>query len=288
MTTQVEGAPPLRILITGAGGQLGRDVARACSERGYDAFGVGRAEMDVQDAARVLEVVGAFQPDAIVHCAAWTAVDDAEAQRDAAFAANEDGSRNVAAAAREHGAYLVAVSTDYVFAGTDPEGYAEDDPVDPINVYGASKLAGERAVLELDGACVARTAWLFGAEGENFVRTIARLAADRSSLDVVQDQTGSPTWTLHLARALVQCAERRIAGIVHLAGSPVATWFDLAREVVSVTGADCEVLATTSDKFPRPAPRPACSILRVTRPDTPEVGDWREGVRSVLGVRAPA
>lgn len=283
MTAASEETAPLRVLVTGAGGQLGHDVVRAATRAAHDVVGVARSELDVVDETAVRELVERFAPHAVIHCAAWTAVDDAESEREAAFAVNEAGSRNVARACRDAGAHLVAVSTDYVFAGTDPAGYAELDEVDPINVYGASKLAGERAIVELlPSATIARTAWLFGADGANFVRTIARLAAERDHLEVVTDQVGSPTWTGHLAAALVTCAERRIAGVLHLAGSPPATWFEVAQEVVRVVGADCEVRPTTSDRFPRPAPRPACSILRVTRPDTPPVGDWRDGVRSVL------
>jgi dTDP-4-dehydrorhamnose reductase len=208
-------------------------------------------------------------------------VDDAEEHRDAAFLVNEQGTRNVCAAAHRHGAYVITVSTDYVFNGSSEDGYSEGDITDPINVYGASKLGSEEATLQYPEFGVARTAWLFGEHGNNFVKTIAALAASRPELDVVQDQVGSPTWTMHLAEALVQAAEKRLAGVLHLAGSPTATWFDMAREVVRVTGADCVVKPTTSDKFVRPAARPACSILRVTRADTPTVGDWREGVAAV-------
>jgi len=262
---------------------------RAAGEAGHEALGLDRAHLDITDAAAAERVVADWAPTAVIHCAAWTAVDEAEEHRDAAFAANEAGSRNVAAAAHAAGAYIIGVSTDYVFAGTDPEGYAEQDKPNPINVYGASKLAGEHALLEAhpEGA-VARTAWLFGADGENFVRTIARLAATRDSLDVVTDQVGSPTWTGHLAAALVVAAEQRIPGILHLGGAPTATWHEVASEVVRVLGAPCEVRPTTSDRFPRPAPRPACSILRVTRAETPAMGDWRDGVRAVLAAVQPA
>lgn len=273
----------MKLLVTGAGGQLGRDVVRAATAAGHDVLAAGRVELDVEDAARVSQVAMQFVPEAIIHCAAWTAVDDAEESREEAFRANELGTRNVALAAKAIGAHVVAVSTDYVFPGSNPAGYAEYDETGPINVYGESKLAAEQSLFDvLPEATLARTAWLFGAEGSNFVRTIARLAAGRESLEVVTDQVGSPTWTGHLATALVTCAARRIAGPLHLAGSPPATWFEVAQEVVRVSGAECEIRPTTSDAFPRPAPRPANSILRVTRPETPPVGDWRDGVRAVL------
>lgn len=271
----------MKILVTGGSGQLGRDVFEAAEAAGHDVVSLGSAELDVTDTDRVATVIAEARPDAIIHCAAWTAVDDAEVQRDAAFAVNAGGTRNVCAAAHLVGAWVVTVSTDYVFAGSSSEGYAEGDPTDPINVYGASKLASEQATLEYPQFAVARTAWLFGEHGSNFVKTIAGLAASRSELDVVVDQVGSPTWTVHLAAALVRAAELRIAGILHLAGSPTATWFEVAQEVVKASGSDCEIRPTTSDTFVRPAARPACSILRVTREDTPVVGDWREGVAAV-------
>jgi dTDP-4-dehydrorhamnose reductase len=273
------------LLITGAGGQLGRDVLECAARQGLDAIGFGSTELDVRDEQHVLEMVRRVGPNAIIHCAAYTNVDGAEADRDGAFAVNEAGSRNIALAANDVGAHLVVVSTDYVFDGTNGEGYVEGDATNPINVYGASKLAGEIAAAEAaPDVCVARTAWLFGRHGGNFVRTIAKLASERDELSVVTDQVGSPTYTEHLAAALIECAQQRISGIVHLGGEPVATWFDVASEVVAVLGAQCEVNPTTSDAFPRPAARPACSILRTSRDDTPTVGDWREGVRRVVAV----
>jgi dTDP-4-dehydrorhamnose reductase len=271
------------MLVTGGNGQLGHDVVRAATPRGWRVTALGSAELDVTDTAIVDRVVNALKPEAIVHCAAWTAVDDAETNRDVAFFVNETGSRNVARAAQRSDAYLIGVSTDYVFAGDNPDGYVEADAVDPINVYGASKLAGELALLEeCPTAAIGRTAWLFGADGENFVRTIARLADSRDTLDIVNDQVGSPTWTLHLANALIDSAEQRLGGILHLAGSPTASWYEVAQEVVNTTGARCELNPVDSSAFLRPAKRPACSILRAARADTPVVGDWREGVRAVL------
>lgn len=271
----------MRILVTGASGQLGQDVLEAAAAAGHEAVGFDRGELDVADAASVTSALQAARPDAVIHCAAYTAVDDAEEHFDEAMRINGIGSDVVAHACDEFGCYLVAVSTDYVFPGTHPDGYAEDDEVDPVNAYGATKLAGEVAVLAFPAHCLVRTAWLFGRRGTNFVRTIARLAAQRETIDVVDDQRGCPTYAGHLARALVECAERRLAGVLHLVDSPVATWYDLALEVVQQTGADCQVRRTTSAAFPRPAARPACSVLRVTRPDTPAMGDWREGVRHV-------
>lgn len=273
------------ILVTGAAGQLGVAVLEACARRGVEAIGFTRAELDVADEPRVLEVASTLRPRAIIHCAAYTNVDGAETDRDGAFRVNETGSRAIARAARASGAHLVAVSTDYVFPGTAPAGYAEHDATGPINVYGESKLAGEIAIrseLGDDGACIARTAWLFSAQAPNFVQTIASAAAARDSLDVVDDQRGNPTWCGHLADALVTCALEQIGGTHHLVDQPAATWRDLAQQVVTELDAACTVHPTTSDAFVRPAARAAVSVLRVTRSDTPAMGDWRDGVRESL------
>jgi dTDP-4-dehydrorhamnose reductase len=280
-------APPFArpILITGAAGQLGSAVLDTCAGRGIDAVGLTRAELDVADETRVLELVRELRPSAIIHCAAYTNVDGAESDRAGAFRVNEQGSRVIARAAKATGAHLVAVSTDYVFPGTAPDGYAEDDATGPINVYGESKLAGELAIREELGdehACIARTAWLFSAQPPNFVQTIARAAVDRDSLDVVDDQRGNPTWCGHLAEALVTCAIDKVCGTHHLVDLPAATWFELAQDVVEELGSSCEVRPTTSDAFVRPAARATVSVLRSTRPDTPHMGTWRDGVRESL------
>lgn len=272
------------ILVTGAGGQLGAAVVAAAARRGARAIGLGRAEFDVTDAARAREIFDSVRPAAVIHCAAWTDVDGAEADREGAFRVNETGSRVIAESCERSGAHLVAVSTDYVFPGTAADGYAEGDEVGPINVYGHSKLAGEDAIREVLGgdACIARTAWLFSAQPPNFVRTIARAAQERDALDVVDDQRGNPTWCGHLADALLACALERIGGAHHLVDSPAATWRDLAQSVVDELGVECEVRPTSSEAYPRPAKRAAVSILRVTNPATPPMGDWRAGVRASL------
>lgn len=273
------------LLVTGAAGQLGSAVVDAAAARGVEAIGLGRTELDITDEARVREVLAQVRPTAVVHCAAWTDVDGAEANRDGAFLVNETGSRVIAEACAAAGAHLVWVGTDYVFPGTAAEGYAEGDEVGPINAYGESKLAGERAVREVlgeSGACIARTAWLFSVQAPNFVQTMARLVRERDAVDVVDDQRGNPTWCGHLADALVACAVERLGGTHHLVDTPTATWRDLAQEVADELRTDCEVRPTTSDAYPRPAKRAAVSILRVTRADTPAMGDWREGVRRSL------
>ena len=272
------------ILVTGAAGQLGVHVLDACAARDITAVGVTRAELDIADEPAVLELVERVRPHAIINCAAYTNVDGAESDRDAAFRVNELGSLVLARAAKSVDAHLVAVSTDYVFPGTASDGYAETDATGPINVYGESKLAGELAIRsELgDDACIARTAWLFSRQAPNFVQTIARAARERDSLDVVDDQRGNPTWCGHLADALVTCAVDRLGGTHHLVDLPAATWFELAVAVVEELDADCDVRPTSSEAFERPAARAPVSVLRVTREDTPMMGAWRFGVRESL------
>ncbi len=272
----------MRILVTGADGQLGVDVVRVASERGHEVLGANRGVIDITYASSTQQVIGDWNPDAVIHCAGYTMVDDAESDIDGAMLVNGEGTRNVSEACNATNAHLIAVSTDYVFPGTNPEGYAEQDRVEPVNAYGASKLAGEEAARQATRWTIARTSWVFGGTGNNFVRTIAGLCKDRESIAVVDDQSGNPTYTGHLARALVECAEKDVQGVLHLSGSPNATWHDLAVEVAKNLGSHCRVDRTTSDAYPRPAKRPACSILRVTRADTPVVGDWREGVRLAL------
>jgi dTDP-4-dehydrorhamnose reductase len=280
-------------LVTGADGQLGRDVIAAAA--GVDdclAIGCGRQELDVTDDKSVERVFHNFRPDAVIHCAAWTAVDDAEQHPDLADRLNGGGTRRIAEAAQQCGAHLVMVSTDYVFDGADPSGYAEEAALGPINAYGRSKAAAESAAARAcPDAAIVRTSWLFGEHGPNFVQTILHLASTRDSIDVVDDQRGCPTWTNHLAGALIEVARNRTSGILHLVDAPACSWHELARAVVDVAGLNCDVLPCASDRFPRPAARPACSILRSTRPDAPEMGSWRAGITAVVeaaGRRIPS
>jgi len=272
------------VLVTGAAGQLGRAVVAAAARRSIRVVGLERSELDVSDAAAVHDVITRARPRAVIHCAAWTDVDGAEADPPGAYRVNEDGCRSVARACADTGAHLVSVSTDYVFGDSGPAGHAEEDVPAPSNVYGSSKLAGEQAIrTELGStACIVRTAWLFSSHPPNFVRTIAAAALERDQLDVVADQRGNPTWCAHLADALLTCALEQIQGTLHLVDGPPATWHELATAVVDELGAQCTVRPVTSDAFPRPARRSAVSILRSTRPDAPAMGSWRDGIRESL------
>jgi dTDP-4-dehydrorhamnose reductase len=274
----------MRLLVTGAAGMLGQDVTAAAARAGHDVTPLPRRELDVLDAAAVRDAIAAARPGAVVNCAAWTDVDGAEADEAAATAVNGAGAGNVAAAANAAGAFVVHVSTDYVFDGTAREPYGESAPTAPLGAYGRSKLAGEAAVAAAAPAAhaIVRSSWLFGEHGGNFVATMLRLAKERDALTVVDDQVGCPTFTGHLAGALVEIAERRLEGIRHVAGAGSCSWHDLAAAAFAATGAAVELSRGRTADLGRPAPRPAYSVLRSERPGTPVLPPWQEGLHAYL------
>jgi dTDP-4-dehydrorhamnose reductase len=285
----------MRLLVTGGAGMLGQAVAAAATRLGHDVVALSRAELDVTDADHVRRVIAAAEPRAVVNCAAWTDVDGAETAEAAATAVNGDGAGNVARAAAETGARIVHVSTDYVFdgerahaGGGTGEPWVESDAVNPLGAYGRSKLAGEQQVAAAtDEHAIVRTAWLFGAGGRNFVDTMLALGEERDEVSVVTDQVGSPTWTVHLAEGLVELAERSgDVGILHATGGGACSWYELAVEVFDRAGLRCRVLPTTSDRFPRPARRPAYSVLGTERDEAPVLPAWQEGVAVYLSEKA--
>jgi len=273
----------MRLLVTGAAGMLGRDVVAAAGDAGHEAVALARADLDITDAAAVRTAVLAARPAAVVNCAAWTDVDGAESAEADATAVNGDGPGHLAAAAAEAGALLVHVSSDYVFDGRAAQPYEEDAPTAPQGAYGRSKLAGERAIAAAGGrSAIVRTAWVFGPHGRNFVDTMRRLGAEREEIAVVDDQVGCPTYTGHLAPALVEIAERGLTGVMHVAGGGHCTWFDLAKATFEETGIDCHVKPQSTADIGRPAPRPAFSVLRSTRADAPVLPAWRDGLKEHL------
>ncbi len=270
----------MRVLVTGAAGMLGLDVIGAASARGHEVIALARAELDITDAQATQDAFERARPDVAVNCAAWTDVDGAEEHEDAATAVNGQGAGNVTRAATATGAHLVHVSTDYVFDGAATRPYVESDATAPQSAYGRSKLAGEHAV----GAehTIARAAWLFGAGGRNFVRTMLALGAERDAVSVVTDQVGCPTFTGHLAPALLELAEQRATGIHHVAPPDHCSWHDFAVAIFEAAGVECAVNATTSAEFRRPAPRPAWSVLGSERADAVLLPSWREGLDAYL------
>ena len=277
----------MRLLVTGAGGMLGRAVAAAAAQRGHEVFAATRAEIDITVEAALLPAMLEWRPEAVLNCAAYTDVDGAERDAAAAAAVNCTGAGNVAAAAAEVGAAIVHVSTDYVFDGSKREPWLESDPTGPLGVYGETKLGGERAVAQANPAhAIVRTAWLFGAGGRNFVDTMLGLGAQRDEVSVVTDQVGCPTWTGHLAGALVALAERpQATGIHHIAGAGACSWNELARELFQRAGVACRVRPATTDDFPRPARRPAYSVLGSERADPIVLPPWQQGVADYLATR---
>ncbi|SOE07126.1 dTDP-4-dehydrorhamnose reductase [Streptomyces sp. Ag109_G2-15] len=279
----------MRWLVTGAGGMLGHDSVRELLDRGEDVTGLDRVTLDITEPDAVQRAFDAHRPDVVVNCAAYTAVDDAETDEARALRVNGDGPRLLARACAAHGARLIHVSTDYVFSGeTRATPYPEDHPPAPRTAYGRTKLAGERAVLaELPGAAaVVRTAWLYGVHGRSFVRTMLELEARRDTVDVVDDQRGQPTWSADVAARIADLGATTAHGIFHATGSGEASWYELAREVFRLAGADPDrVRPTDSRSFTRPAPRPAYSALGHAR--WREAGlapprDWRSALSEAL------
>jgi dTDP-4-dehydrorhamnose reductase len=284
----------VKLLIAGAGGMLGSDVLRAGERAGHELVGLTRADLDVRDARAVERALARAGADALVNCAAWTDVDGAERDREGAFAVNAAGAGNLARAAAARGMPLVHVSTDYVFDGTPPRNgagrprpYVESDPTGPISAYGASKRAGEHEVLGASPQhTVVRSAWLFGVDGRNFVATMLTLAQQHEAVQVVTDQIGCPTWTGHLAPALLGVLERGVSGLVHLAGGGQTSWNGFAQEIFRQAQRPCRVEAVFTDDMPRPARRPAWSVLASEREDVLPMPDWRDGLAGYLAARA--
>jgi dTDP-4-dehydrorhamnose reductase len=280
----------MRALVTGAGGMGAREIVTSAENRNHDITALTHAELDVCDAAAVGAVVASVRPDVIINCAAWTDVDGAESNEAAALAVNGTAPGLLAAAANSAGARLVHISTDYVFDGRSARPYVESDETAPRSAYGRTKLAGEEAVSSAGGPhAIVRTSWLFGAGGRNFVATMLRLAAEgRSEVSVVDDQIGCPTFAGHLAAALVEIAERRLDGIMHVAGAGQCSWADFAAETFSQSGTQCNVRPVSTAEFtrsatgPRPAQRPQHSVLVSERADVPRLPPWQDGLAAYL------
>jgi dTDP-4-dehydrorhamnose reductase len=284
----------VKLLVTGAEGMLGHDVRRAGERAGHALVAVDLPELDITDAAAVRAYFAQRRVDAVVNCAAWTDVDGAESHREQARAVNAQGAGNLARAAAELDIPLLHVSTDYVFDGEPPrdrEGrprpYVESDPTGPRSVYGQTKLEGEREVLAASPRhAVVRTAWLYGVDGRNFVDTMLRLADEREAVQVVDDQIGSPTWSGHLAPAVLGLLEREVSGLAHLTGAGAVSWNGFAREIFRQAERACRVELATSEQMARPAPRPAYSVLASERDDVLPMPDWRDGLAGYLAARA--
>jgi dTDP-4-dehydrorhamnose reductase len=273
----------MRLLVLGAGGMLGRDLVVAAERAGHEVL--PRADVDITESAAVKEAVSGAAPDWVANCAAYTRVDDAEAEADEALRVNAEGADLVARAAEAAGATVLLPSTDYVFDGRKEGGYVESDPVAPLSGYGRSKLAGEQAS---EGHLVVRTSWLFGLGGRNFVETMLGLAERRDEVKVVDDQVGAPTFTAHLADGLVKLLEADARGIRHLTAGGSCSWREFAEAIFERSGANVRVKGCSTGELGAPAPRPRNSVLRSEHSDTPDLPHWSDGLDAYLAARVPA
>lgn len=247
----------MRILVTGVKGQLGYDVVNELEKRGHTPIGVDVEEMDITDASAVEKEIKKEPLDAVIHCAAYTAVDAAEDNREICMRVNAEGTRNIARVCRELDIKMVYISTDYVFDGEGVRPWEPDDPRNPLNVYGESKYQGELAVEEyLEKYFIVRIAWVFGVNGKNFIKTMLRLSENQKEINVVNDQTGSPTYTFDLAVLLADMVETEKYGRYHATNEGLCTWYEFAKEIFRQAGADVKVNPVSSDEFPAKAKRP--------------------------------
>jgi dTDP-4-dehydrorhamnose reductase len=277
----------VKILVTGAGGMLGSDVIRAAEFVNHEVVGFTHGELDIAEPSEVERVMLHERPEVVINCGAYTDVDGAEDDLEGAMAVNAEGAENVAAAAKDIGAKVIYPSSDYVFDGAKGEPYVESDDPHPQSIYAQSKLAGEHETAESNPRhFIARSAWLFGASGRNFVETMLTLARDHGEVLVVRDQVGCPTYTAHLADALVRLAGTDAYGIHHLASQGACSWFEFAQEIFRQAGVECRVMSCTSDEFGRPAPRPHYSVLGTERVDAIYLPHWKEGLASYLSERS--
>jgi len=275
------------ILVVGAKGMLGQDLMGVLPG---DVRGVDIEEIDITSPESVRRVLVTLRPRVVVNCAAYTDVDGCETNVELAMRVNGEGVGHLAAVTREIGALIVQVSTDYVFDGTKGSPYGEDDPVNPLSVYGKSKLLGEEKARENPDHLIVRTQWLYGHGGKNFVATMLRLAGERSEISVVDDQIGSPTWTVDLSLAISQLIENGCRGTYHAANRGTCSWFEFAKAIFAEAGVAMTVRPQTTAELGRPAPRPLYSVLccdKLTYDTGLELEEWREALRSYLE-RRPA
>lgn len=284
---------PPKVLVTGAAGQLGRELCLLLAEKGIETVAITRHELDLSGPAEAIaEVIARHRADWVVNCAAYTQVDQAEREPELAQAVNAEAAGAIACAVRDYGGRLLQVSTDFVFGGDQSSPYREDDAVQPLGVYGASKEAGERAVRDaLPEALILRTAWVYGEHGHNFVKTILRLAGEREELKVVDDQIGTPSWTRDIAAAMLALLRQDASGTYHFTNEGVASWYDFALAVVEearALGQDLplrRLLPIPTRDYPTPAMRPAYSVLskEKIRPLLPTpIPHWRTSLLAML------
>lgn len=252
----------MKILVTGYSGQLGYDVVKEGKKRGFDMVGVGQKELDITDESMVTEYVHSLQPDAIIHCAAYTAVDHAEDNKEACWDVNVNGTKYLATAAKAVQAKFTYISTDYVFEGTGTSPFTEEDPAKPVGYYGITKYEGEKIVQELvENFFIVRISWVFGINGNNFIKTMLRLAETRDELNVVGDQYGSPTYTFDLAKLLLDMVGSDKYGVYHASNEGFTNWAEFAKEIFQVAGKRVKVNSIKTEEYPTKAVRPKNSRM---------------------------
>jgi dTDP-4-dehydrorhamnose reductase len=275
----------MKVLVTGANGQLGRDLVDIIGSA-HEVFGFGSKELDICDLEQCRQLCNQIKPNVIIHAAAYTAVDLAESEVDKAFAVNAFGSRNVAIAAEEIGAKLCYISTDYVFDGTSVKPYKEYDNTNPQSVYGKSKLAGEQLVQSLSNRYfIVRTSWVYGQHGNNFVKTMLKLGREKPNLKVVDDQIGSPTYTVDLSRFILELISSEKYGIYHASNTGSCSWFEFAQAIFVQSGYNILVEPCTTEEFPRPAPRPKHSVmdhLTIRANNFTDLRPWHEALTEFI------
>jgi dTDP-4-dehydrorhamnose reductase len=278
----------MKVLVTGAGGQLGHDVVRIAQDIRHQVVALGHEDLDVTDPAKVERLITRERPGAVINCAAWTNVDGAEESVHEASLINSQGAGFVADAAAKVDAKVVYISTDYVFNGTNGP-YGESDDPAPINAYGRTKLAGERATALVNGrSFIVRTSWLFGPHGGNFVDTMLRLGQGGGPVVVVHDQVGCPTYTGHLAVGLLRLIDSAAYGIHHMAGEGSCSWYEFAMEIFRQAEVVTRVMASSTDMMARPAKRPANSVLVSRRSAPIKLPPWQRGLSDYLARRDQA
>lgn len=272
----------MKVIVTGADGQLGQDVVKLLHKKEYEVYGANRAVLDVSNESAVIDYVNEIKPNVIIHCAAYTNVDKAEEDQETAYKVNGLAAKYLAESADSVAAKMVYVSTDYVFDGNANQPYEIDHPTNPLGVYGETKLAGEQYVTELlKEHFIVRTAWVYGTGGHNFVKTMIRLGKERGEVGVVHDQKGSPTYTVDLANFILDLIETDKYGIYHATNGGECTWYEFAKEIFKQANLEVKVNPLTTDQFLRPAARPKYSVLskeRMVEEGFEPLRDWKEGL----------
>ena len=282
----------MKILVTGSGGQLGREALVALQKNADDVVGIGRKDIDFSRPETVADGISSYKADWVLNCAAYTQVDKAEEESDLAFLVNRDSAKAVAQGVRSYGGRLLHVSTDFIFDGKQSYPYSEDDVARPLGVYGQSKWEGECAICEvMPEATILRTAWVYGVHGNNFVKTMLRLVAEREELKVVDDQIGTPTWTADIVQAMASLVMVDAGGVYNFTNEGVASWYDLAVEIkriaiqYGIVNERCRILPIPTSGYPTPALRPAYSVLnkeKIRKVVHHPIAYWRDSLEKMI------